>query len=1056
MKKTLIILLSLVSYGAVAQFTCDNGIAGSYPCNGYDLQSTFTLNQLNAGSGNDSWGWTDPDNGDEYAIIGLNNGTAFIDISDPINPIYLGKLPTHTSNSSWRDIKVYENHAFVVSEANGHGMQVFDLTRLRSVANPPETFSEDAHYDEFGSAHNIIINEDSGYAYAVGTSSYSGGPHFIDIQNPTNPIAAGGFSDADYSHDAQVIIYNGPDTDYTGREIYIGSNEDNVTIVDVTDKNNPLEISSISYSNAFYTHQGWLTEDQRYFITGDELDELNIGIDTRTIIFDFEDLDSPQFHFEFFGNTSGIDHNGYVVGDKYYMANYRAGIRILDISDIANQNISEEGYFDTYTSSNSAAFDGAWNVYPFFASGNIVISDINSGFFLVKDSNSGPPQTDDIGVTAITDPNSGVLGATEDIVVTIENFGSSDITNPQVQYILDGGAAIVENYVGTITSGSTESYTFTAQGDLSAAGNHTIVARTNLAGDSNPANDATTKTVLSTIVYCEPSGDCSLGSGFTNVTVSELDHDSGCEGYADFTSEVATLGTGASYDFTVTTGYGDQYIRAWIDFNDDGTFDTSETVVPNFIIAPGQAAGTYTETVTLTIPAGVPSGMQHRMRVKANWQAPVPDDACEATQFGETEDYTADIIYIDNIDPTAICQNITVQLNFSGAVVIIGNFIDGGSTDNVGIVSYTVVPNTFNCSNVGANTVTLLVADAAGNTDTCTAIVTVEDNMNPSVIGQNTTGNLNGTGSVTIPVSNVDIGSSDNCGIANLSLTPNTFTSIGTYPAVLAGTDPSGNSGIANVTITVIDTVDSLDPTAVCQDITVQLNNSGTVVINGNSIDGGSTDNIGIVSYTAVPNTFNCSDIGTNAVTLLVTDAAGNSDTCIAVVTVEDNVDPNVIGQNATGNLNGTGSVTVPVSSVDTGSTDNCSLANLSLTPNTFTSVGNYVAALEGTDPSGNSDFVVVVITIIDDILNTLEPEFTDFLMYPNPANTTITIDGGEHTLITRLQIVDMTGKQIISRETEQPTQKFSLDISRLASSIYFISITDSNGKRVMKKLIKE
>ena len=118
--------------------------------------------------------------------------------------------------------------------------------------------------------------------------------------------------------------------------------------------------------------------------------------------------------------------------------------------------------------------------------------------------------------------------------------------------------------------------------------------------------------------------------------------------------------------------------------------------------------------------------------------------------------------------------------------------------------------------------------------------------------------------------------------------------------------------------------------------------------------------------------------------------------------------------------------------------------------------MGNYVAALEGTDPSGNSDFVVVVITIIDDILNTLEPEFTDFLMYPNPANTTITIDGGEHTLITRLQIVDMTGKQIISRETEQPTQKFSLDISRLTSSIYFISITDSNGKRVMKKLIKE
>jgi len=386
MKKLLPLLMTFVTFVAISQTPCIGGVAGSYLCNGYDLQSTFTLGQLNAGAGNDSWGWTDPDNGDEYALIGLNNGTAFINITDPINPVYLGKLPTHTSNSSWRDIKVYNNYAFIVSEASDHGMQVFDLTRLRSVASPPETFTEDGHYNGFGNAHNIVINEDTGYAYGVGTNTFNGGPHFVNIQDPTNPVAAGGYAMDAYSHDAQVITYNGPDTDYTGREILFGSNENEVVIVDITDKSNPVNINSISYTNVGYTHQGWFTEDKRYFIVGDELDELNIGGNTRTIVFDFNDLDNPQHHFDYFGATSAIDHNGYVVGDKYYMANYRAGIRVLDISDIANQNISEIGYFDTYPASNSAQFDGAWNVYPFFASGNIVISDIDRGFFLITPS----------------------------------------------------------------------------------------------------------------------------------------------------------------------------------------------------------------------------------------------------------------------------------------------------------------------------------------------------------------------------------------------------------------------------------------------------------------------------------------------------------------------------------------------------------------------------------------------------------------------------------------------------------------------------------------------
>ncbi|MAN59436.1 MAG: regulator [Flavobacteriaceae bacterium] len=382
----LAIVLTGTTFFTHAQTPCDNGTASGFPCLNFDLQSRFTPQQLNASFANDSWGWTDPQDGKEYALVGLNNGTAFIDISDPVNPIYLGKLPTHATGFGdiWRDVKVYDNHAFVVSEISGHGMQVFDLTRLRNVSNPPQTFSEDAHYDEFGSAHNIVINTDTGYAYAVGTGTFSGGAHFINIQNPTNPIAAGGYALDGYSHDAQVVTYNGPDSDYAGREIYIGSNQTEVVLVDVTEKNSPQPISTISYNNVSYTHQGWFTEDQRYFLLGDETDEIDFGFNTKTIIFDFSDLDNPELHTEFFGPTPATDHNGYVVGDKYYFANYSAGLNVLDISDIANTNISQYGFFDTTPSSNSAGFDGSWNVYPFFESRNIVISG-DEGFTLVRD-----------------------------------------------------------------------------------------------------------------------------------------------------------------------------------------------------------------------------------------------------------------------------------------------------------------------------------------------------------------------------------------------------------------------------------------------------------------------------------------------------------------------------------------------------------------------------------------------------------------------------------------------------------------------------------------------
>ena len=409
MKKSFLFLF-LLTQTLLAQTPCENGLAGEYPCNDYDLMSNIpneTLGNITTES-NDCWGWTDPETQKEYALVGINSGIVFIDISDPITPVIVGTLNTTTVSSLWRDVKVYNSHAFIVSEANAHGMQVFDLKRLRTSSNLPLTYTADTIFTGFGSAHNIVINEDSGYAYIVGAarnSTYGGGPIFINIQNPISPVIEGGFAAGGYSHDAQVITYNGPDTDYTGKEILIGSNEDEIVIADVTDKTNPTVIATISYSNVEYAHQGWFTEDFKYFILGDEVDEKNIGNNTRTIIFDFTDLDNPLYHFDYFGATAAIDHNGYVKDNIYYQANYTAGVRMIDISNTENKVFSEIGFFDTYPNNNNTAFNGVWNVYPYFPSGNIIISDIDNGFFVIRKSGTLNVAPKTVGVNFSLFPN---------------------------------------------------------------------------------------------------------------------------------------------------------------------------------------------------------------------------------------------------------------------------------------------------------------------------------------------------------------------------------------------------------------------------------------------------------------------------------------------------------------------------------------------------------------------------------------------------------------------------------------------------------------------------
>ncbi|MBT4678385.1 MAG: choice-of-anchor B family protein [Flavobacterium sp.] len=391
-QKNSLIFAILISFSCYSQTPCVGGFAGEYPCNNYDLLSNISVSTLANTSGNpegsDVWGWTDPETGKEYAIAAMTNSTAFVDITDPINPVFLGRLNSNSGSNYWRDVKIYGNYAFIVADNVGnHGMQVFDLTRLRDVTSP-ETLSPNVVYNDVTSCHNIVINEASAVAYLVGCNNYSGGPHFVDISDPLNPTSLGGYSLDGYTHDAQVITYNGPDTAYTGKEILVGSNENKVVILDVTDKSTIIKIAEFDYPQIGYTHQGWFTDDQRYFLLGDETDEQNYGINTRTLVFDFQDLDNPTQIDTYYGASNAIDHNGYVQGTDFFMASYRAGMRVLDISNIGgtDNQLTEIGYFDTYPQNNGTAFNGAWSVYPYFASGNIIINDIERGLFVVRKS----------------------------------------------------------------------------------------------------------------------------------------------------------------------------------------------------------------------------------------------------------------------------------------------------------------------------------------------------------------------------------------------------------------------------------------------------------------------------------------------------------------------------------------------------------------------------------------------------------------------------------------------------------------------------------------------
>tara|TARA_R110002096_G_scaffold429156_1_gene641716 strand:- start:170 stop:3304 length:3135 start_codon:yes stop_codon:yes gene_type:complete len=417
---------------------------------------------------------------------------------------------------------------------------------------------------------------------------------------------------------------------------------------------------------------------------------------------------------------------------------------------------------------------------------------------------------------------------------------------------------------------------------------------------------------------------------------------------------------------------------------------------------------------------------------------------------GNTNSASATVTVQDNINPVAITSAFTAQLDASGNVTITPDDVDNSSTDNCVVTSKSLDVSSFTCANLGANTVMLTVEDASGNTNTAAATVTIEDSVNPTVVTQNITVQLDASGNASITASQIENGSSDNCAMASSSLDITSFTcaNLGSNTVTLSVNDTSGNTGTNTATVTV---EDNINPVAITQAFTAQLDASGNVTITADDVDNSSTDNCAVTIKSLDVSSFTCANLGPNTVMLTVEDASGNSNTASATVTVEDSVNPIAIGQDITRDLAGNASVTIVANEVDNGSLDNCSTPTLSIDVDTFTAIGVYPVVLTATDGSTNQHSVTVMVTIEDSSLGIEEFEISakNILLYPNPSKGDLFIS--TKLIIDSVDIYDVDGRHI-NRVVKPGTQ---IDFERISSGMYFLKFKIENTF-VTKRIVKE
>lgn len=328
---------------------------------------------------------------------------------------------------------------------------------------------------------------------------------------------------------------------------------------------------------------------------------------------------------------------------------------------------------------------------------------------------------------------------------------------------------------------------------------------------------------------------------------------------------------------------------------------------------------------------------------------------------------SATVMVEDHVAPTAKTHGITIQLDASGNGSATAEDVNNGSFDACGIRSLDLNKTKFDCSNLGPNDVVLTVSDKNGNSSTAHAIITVEDHVAPVARAHDLTISLNAGGNASITPDMVDDGSGDACGIVSMSVAPNTFTCLNVGPnlVTLTSTDRNGNASSANATVTVKDVT---TPVVITQNITLHLDASGNAALGAAQVDHGSSDACGIASMKVTPSSFTCSDAGVNTVTLSVTDRNGNTGTGSAVVTVIDDMVPTAKAKDITLNLNPGGTVSISASQVNDGSSDNCAVASMNISTNSFdcSNLGVNAVTLTVMDVSGNTATAVAHVTVKD------------------------------------------------------------------------------------------
>ncbi|SMQ55114.1 unnamed protein product [Zymoseptoria tritici ST99CH_3D7] len=394
----------------------------TYKCKDIDMYDFQTHAELgsNGGEGSGSWGWTH--RGRDFIAIGQTDGASFSEVTKDGKLVYLGRLPPNADPVIWREIKVNGDYLIVGSEGVGHGVQIFDMKKLLNIdPRSPKTFATTDVTGLFidglpaGRSHNVVVNEELNYVVAVGaaprTTACKGGLIFINVDDPSKPYTTGCSPQDGYVHDAQCIVYRGPDKKYNGRDICYGYNEDTLTIYDVTNKTGPNAGSIISrtpYKGASYSHQGWVLDAkwQTHLLLDDELDEgfisparTNPDSPSKdgfpaTYIFDISNLEKPVNTGYYKSKVRSVDHNQFVIDGLAYQSNYQAGLRVLDVSSIPGtpdgSEVEEIAFFDVYPEDDENEGGGiadwsfgTWSHYS-FESGWIVINTIDRGAFVVK------------------------------------------------------------------------------------------------------------------------------------------------------------------------------------------------------------------------------------------------------------------------------------------------------------------------------------------------------------------------------------------------------------------------------------------------------------------------------------------------------------------------------------------------------------------------------------------------------------------------------------------------------------------------------------------------